>query len=161
MKLDWGTALVGVISILICIVPFAMMHYKRVKNKNKMLQSLNVLEDKTGCKINHHEFCGDYVLGIDETRNYVFFFKQKKEEAISMFVDLSEVQACQVVKNKRTIEKNSFTERVELNFIPANKSKKEVRFELFDEAVNMQLSGELQFADMWSKKINLMLKNNN
>lgn len=157
--MDWGTALVGVISILICIVPFVGMYYKRVKNKNKMLQSLKVLEDKTDCKISHHEFCGDFVLGIDETRNYVFFFKQKKEEAISKFVDLSEVQACQVVKNKRNIEKVSFTERVELNFIPTNKSKKEVRFELFDEAINMQLSGELQFADNWSKKINGLLKN--
>ena len=160
--MDWGTAIVGLIAVLICIVPFAIMHYKRKKKENKMLQSLNEIAQGHNCKISQHEFCGDYVMGIDETSNFVFFFKQKKEEVISQFVDLSEVQICQVVKKTRNVktdkENLSIIERVDLSFTPTSKNQREARFELYDEDENMQLGGELQFVDKWTKRINDHLK---
>ena len=161
--MDWGTAIIGLISILICITPFATIHYNRVKKENKMLQSLRENAQKHNCKISQHEFCGDFVFGIDEGKNFVFFFKQKKEEVISQCVDLSGVQTLQVVKKTRNIKNDTrnlaFTERIEFSFIPTNKSKGETKFELYDEETNMQLSGELQFVDKWSKQLNNRLKN--
>ena len=161
--MDWGTAIVGLISILICIVPFMIMYYKRIKKENKMLQSLNEIAQQHNCKIGQHEFCGDYVMGMDENRNFVFFFKQKREVAISQFVDLSEVQICQVVKKTRNVKNDigslSIIERVELSFTPINKNKVVTKFELYDEEIHMQLSGELQFVDKWAKQINDRLKN--
>lgn len=163
MEMDWGTAIVGLISILICIIPFVIMHYNRVKKENKMLLSLKENAQQHNCNISQHEFCGDFVLGIDESRNLVFFFKQKKEEAISQFVDLAEIQTCQVVKKTRNVKNDvgnlSIIERVEFSFTPTNKNKGETRFELYDEKTNMQLSGELQFVDKWTKQINNRLKN--
>ena len=162
MEMDWGTAIIGLIAILICIVPFVIIYYNRVKKKNKMLQSLNEIAQPHNCKISQHEFCGDFVLGIDESRNFVFFFKQKKEEAISQFVDLAEIQTCQVIKkklnDKTDIISLGFIERLELSFIPANKNKAEMKFELYDEVTNKQLSGELQFVDRWLKLISNRLK---
>lgn len=163
MEMDWGTAIIWLIMILICIVPFVIMHYNRVKKENKMLHSLKENAQQQNCKISQHEFCGDYVMGIDESRNFVFFFKQKKEEAISQFVDLAEIQTCQVVKKTRNVKNDigslGFIERVELSFTPTNKNKGETSFELYDEETNMQLSGELQFVDKWTKQINDRLKN--
>ena len=163
MEMDWGTAIVGLISILICIIPFVIMHYNRVKKENKMLLSLKENAQQHNCNISQHEFCGDFVLGIDESRNFVFFFKQKKEEAISQFVDLAEIQTCQVVKKTRDMKNSTSslysTQRLELSFLPTNKNKGETRFELYDEETNMQLSGELQFVDKWTKQINDRLKN--
>lgn len=156
MEIDWGAAIVGLIMILICIVPFVIMYYNRKKKENKMLQSLNEIAKPHNCKINQHEFCGDYVMGIDESRNFVFFFKQKKEEAVSQFVDLAEIQSCQVVK--KAISTYSI-QKLELAFLPTNKSKTETKFELYDEEINTQLSGELQFIDKWAKQINDRLKN--
>lgn len=156
MEMDWGTAIVGLIMLLICIVPFVIMYYNRVKKENKILQSLNEIAQPHNCKISQHEFCGDFVLGIDESRNFVFFFKQKKEEAISQFVDLAEIQSCQVVK--KAISTYSI-QKLELAFLPTNKSKTETKFELYDEEINTQLSGELQFVDKWAKQINDRLKN--
>lgn len=156
MEMDWGTAIIGLIMILICIVPFVIMYYNRVKKENKILQSLNEIAQPHNCKISKHEFCGDFVLGIDESRNFVFFFKQKKEEAISQFVDLAEIQSCQVVK--KAISTYSI-QKLELAFLPTNKSKTETKFELYDEEINTQLSGELQFVDKWAKQINDRLKN--
>lgn len=157
------SAIIGAILLAIFIVPLLIMNYNRVRKENIKLQSLNEFALLHNCKISQHEFCGDFVIGLDENRKYVFFFKQKKEDIISQFVDLSGIHSCQVYKKTRTIEcKNEdvvIMERVELRFLPTNKSKVETRFELYDDETNMQLSGELQLTDKWSKQINILLKN--
>lgn len=162
MEMDWGTAIIGLIAILICIVPFVSMYYNRVKKENKMLHTLTENAQQQNCNTSQHEFCGDFVIGIDENRNFVFFFKQKKEEAVSQFIDLAEIQTCQVVKKTRNAKNDNgslgFIQRVELSFTPTNKNKAETRFELYDEEINMQLSDELQFAAKWNKQINDRLK---
>jgi len=161
--MNWGTAIIGLIIIFICAIPFVIMYYNRVKTENKMLQSLDEIAHQHNCKISQHEFCGDYVMGLDLHRNFVFFFKQKKEEAISQCVDLSEVQTFKVLKKTTNVNNGngnlSFIERIELCFIPKSKNKEEIKFELYDEEINMQLSGELLFADKWTKQINDHLKN--
>ncbi|NPV51826.1 MAG: hypothetical protein HPY60_11635 [Candidatus Methanofastidiosum sp.] len=161
--MDWGSAIIGLIIILICILPIGILYYKRVKKENKMLQSLNEIAQQHNCKIGQYEFCGNYVIGLDEDRNFAFFFKQKKEDAISQFVDLSEVQLCQVVKKIKNIRNDigslSYVERLGLSFIPKNSSKRETIFELYDVEINMQLSGELQFAEKWANQLNTRLKN--
>lgn len=160
--MDLGSTIVGTIILVICIVPFVIMHYNSVKKENKMLQSLNEIAQQHNCNISQHEFCGDFVIGLDENKNFVFFFKQKKEKAISQFVDLSEIQTCKAVKSTRTIKSKDgdvrIPERVVLSYIPTNKGKAETRFELYDEE-NVQLIGELQLVDKWSKQINDCLKN--
>jgi hypothetical protein len=161
--MDSGSAIIGAILLAIFIVPLVIMHYNRVKKENKKVQFLNEIALQHNSKISQHEFCGDFVIGLDETRYFVFFLKEKKEDVFSQFVDLSGIQTCHVVKKTRTMESKKehvvITEGVELSFLPANKSKGETRFELYDEELNMQLSGELQLADKWSKQINEILKN--
>lgn len=161
--MDLGITIIGAILIAICIVPIILMGRNRKKTEKKAFQSLINIANQQSCIISKHEICGDFVLGIDENRNFVFFFKQKKEEAISKFVDLSEVHICQAVKKTRNVkidkENHSIIERVDLSFILTNKNKGEIKFELYDEEINTQLSGELQFVEKWAKQINDRLKN--
>ena len=161
--MDLVSAIIGAILLSIFIVPLVILNYNRVRKENIKLQSLNEFALHHNGKISQHEFCGDFVIGFDENRKYVFFFKQKNEAVISQFVDLSEILNCQVIKKTRTIEtKNEnlvIMERIELSFVPTNKSNEETRFELYDDETNMQLSGELQLVDKWSKQINDLLKN--
>lgn len=162
--MDLGNTIIGAILIAICIVPIILMSRNRKKSEKKTLQSLINIANQQNCIVSKHEICGDFVIGIDETKNFVFFFKQKKEDPISQFIDLSEIQICQPVKSTRTIKSKdgneNITEKVKLSFIPINKGKAETRFELYDEE-NTQLSGELQLVDKWSKQINDRLKNKN
>lgn len=162
MEMDWGTALIGIISILICIVPFVVMYYNKTKKENKMLQSLQADAAQKNANISQNGYCNNFSIGIDESKNYVFFFKQDKEESISQFVDLAEIQTCQVVKNTRSVKNDSGNvetiESVEISFIPTNKNNAVTSFELYNEEINVQLNGELQFADKWTQKINERLK---
>lgn len=96
-------------------------------------------------------------------RNFVFFSKYKKEEFINQFVDLTKIKSCQPLKKIRSIKMDKgneiIIERIELAFTPKIKSEIETSFVLFDETINNQLSGELQFAEKWAKQINEVLKN--
>ena len=49
-------------------------------------------------------------------------------------------------------------ERLELCFLPKDKSLNETRFVLFHDAAHGQLNGESQFADKWAKLITERLK---
>ena len=160
--MDLGTALIGAIFLAVCMVPFIIMYYYRVKKENKIVQSLKKIAQQQNCNIDKYEFCGDFALGVDENRGFVFFYKQKNEETIRQFVNLSGVQTCQVVKKTRNQKANKTNElvttQVELCFTSTNKNNDETRFELYDEEVNTQLSGELQFAESWAKQITERLK---
>lgn len=153
----------GLLALLLFVFYVGVYYYKKLKRQNKMLQSLNQLAKENNCKINTYEFCSDFVLGIDESKNFVLFYKLKNEESTSLFVDLAEIQTCQVVKKTRNVKNDigslGFIERVELSFTVKDKNKGETRFELYDEETNMQLSGELLFAEKWTKQINDRLKN--
>ncbi len=162
MNIDWGTATVGLVVVLVCISPIVIMHHYRERKVKKMLLALREMAQQQNCNISQHEFCGDFVLGIDEVKKFVFFHKYRKENSISEYVDLTDIQTCKVNKQSRSIkvenETISMIERVTLNFIPVSKNQEEQIFVLFDEAINKQLSGELQFSEKWVQTINDCLK---
>lgn len=148
----------GLISVLICIIPFMIVHYSRINFKNKLLKSLNDFADEHGCNISQYEFCRDFVLGMDEANNVVFFLMQKKDGAVFQSVNLSEIKICvldrKIRKLKNYLGNLNFTEHLELNFIPSSKDKEEKIFVLFDSTSHMFLRGELKIGEKWSKMIN-------
>jgi len=160
---DWKTAIIGLIVILVCISPIIIMVRFRAQKTKKMLQSLKKVAQQQNCKISQHEFFSDFVLGIDEVKKFVFFYKHGKENSISQYVDLAKIQTCKVVKQSKNIKLGSDSvsviSRLELSFIPIGKSQEEQSFLLFDLETNKQLSGELQFSEKWAQIINGYLKN--
>jgi len=160
--MDLGSAIIGAILFLGCIAPFVIMYYKRQNKENNKLQMLRDLAQQHNCALHHHEFCGDFVIGMDDEKKWVFFSKQGRDGHSMQWVDLANTQSCQVSKKhsglKSDIGKFGFTERVALDFLPLNGSKEASKFELYAKEINMQLSGELQLADRWSNRINERLK---
>ena len=158
--MDLGNIILGAIILTICIGPLVLLYFKSVNANTKMLQSLKEIAQQHNCNISKHEFCNNFAIGLDENNNYAFFFKQKEEVSISQFVDLSEIQDCKAVKRTSTTKvKNediTFFQKIELKFIPKNKSQAETTFELY-EPEDRQLSGELQLVDRWSTQINEQL----
>ncbi len=158
MEMDWGSIIIGFISISLCILPFVLIYYSRINKENKLLQILKEMAQNSNCKIGQREFCGDFVIAADDNKKFVFFLKQKKGELISQIVNLSEVQSCQSVKTTRQAKSingnlNKVT-RIELSFKPKNKNLADNNFELFDEETNIQSNGELQLADKWTEILN-------
>lgn len=162
MKMDLGTAVVGLISIVICISPFIVMYYNKKKKEYQMMKSLKDSATLNNCKISQHEFCGDFIIGIDENKNIIFFLKQKVNETTIQIVDITCMEYCKTIRRTRKLigddDHSVFTEAIELSFTTRHNYKEEIRLELFNEETNKQLSGELQLAENWSKRLNERLK---
>ncbi|MFC4875038.1 hypothetical protein [Negadavirga shengliensis] len=158
MEIDLGTTLVGVVGLAIFALPFVYDYRNRKKKERLLFQSLKGIAQEHNCEISQYEFCSDFIIGLDESKNFAFFYKKKEENFVSQHVDLSEIQTCHTAKKARTIKTKEgnlvITDRIELCFTPANNRMNEIRFELYDKEINTQLSGQLQLADKWVKQLN-------
>jgi hypothetical protein len=158
------SAMAGAIMIAICIVPFISMSRGRKKRDKQMLLSLTEIAKQHDCQISQHEFCGDFVIGIDEIKNFIFFHKHLKNRVIEQFIDLANIKNCKVINLSRSIKTEEGIQKVidklELAFIPTSKDKSEITLEFFNSDVTTQLYGEFPTIEKWSKHINDRLKLN-
>ncbi len=162
--MELGSAINWAILLGVCVVPFIVMGQNRKNKGNKKLKYLTNLATQQDCHITKHEFCGDFVIGIDEAKKNVFFYKQWKDTAVENKINLAEIEICKVKNTVRLVSANkgsqNILDRIELSLIPADKSKKEILLEFFNIDHSVQLSDELQMADQWSKLINDCIKIN-
>jgi hypothetical protein len=156
METNIGNTIIGILSVLICVGPFLGMYLLKVSKQNKILRSLQESVDHLNVSIGEHEFCGDFLLGMDENKKYILFYKNVlNSDAIVKIIDLSTIFSCKVLKETKTIkttrESMEYIESIELSFI--SRDKKETRLALFSEEINTQLNGELQCAEKWEQLI--------
>ncbi|MBX2926231.1 MAG: hypothetical protein KF852_00220 [Saprospiraceae bacterium] len=156
--MDSGTALVGGILILICILPFVLMNMSAKKKKRQFLQLLFDLAGKNNGKISQHDHWNGTAIGLDETTNTIFFIKKLKEDVTSRQVNLAEVQKCRVVQTHNAASGKGGSapviEKIELAFAYRDKGRAETTLEFYNDETDSFLSGELQQAEKWSKIAN-------
>lgn len=155
--MEIGSIAIGVILLGLCIAPFVVLFYHNKKRKIRLLAVLKDVAVSHSCEIDEHEFCGDFVLGIDKGQSQVFFCKQIKDRYEPQSVDLNQTQVCRPDKKSRTVRENhqrkEVVEKLELVFVPKDNRDSEIRFRFYDEDFNSQLSGELQLMESWHRKI--------
>lgn len=156
MEMNVGSTLIGILSVLICIGPFLGIYVSRVRKQNKILRSLQESMLYLSSHIGQHEFCGDFLLGMDENKKYILFYKTiLNSDPIIKIVDLSTIFSCKVLKETKTVkttrESMKYIEQIELLLLSSD--KKETRLALFSEEKNTQLNGELQCAEKWAQLI--------
>lgn len=154
METNIGNIIIGILSVLICVGPFLGMYLAKVNKQNKILRSLQDSVRHLNVTIGEHEFCGDFLLGLDNNKKYILFYKNvMNSDAIIKIVDLSTLFSCKVLKETKTIktarETMEYIEKIELSFM--SRDKKETKLELFSEERSTQLNGELQCAEKWEQ----------
>ena len=160
IKMDLGTAIIGLIFILVCTIPFVLISRSRRKDEKKLFISLKNLAEKQQSKITQHEVCSNYAIGIDETKNFVFFQLKKEKEIKPQFIDLSTIKKCKINNiGSATSNENRIIEQLNLELIPINKNKNNTVLEFYNSDQSYQLNGEFQSIEKWNKLINSKLKN--
>lgn len=161
MDMNSGSTIIGAIAIIICVLPFIMMSLNKRKKEKKILQSLSEISAKNSCQIDQYEILGSFAIGIDETKNFVFFYRLSKDTEIEQSIDLSEVKSCKIINTSRTLEgkggNRKALDKLELSFMPTANDKPETKLEFFNADVSMQLYGEWESIEKWSKLINSRL----
>lgn len=162
--MDTSSALIGVIMLVLFTLPFIIMSMNKRKKSKQKLQKLKNLAEKHHCQINRFDFCGDFGIGIDETKNYVFFIQKVLENERDQYLDLSVFQSCKPINTSRTVKQKegnyTIIDKLELVFVPKAKTETEKRLEFYNSDNNMQPQGELQLLEKWSKLIEGNLKAN-
>ena len=131
------------------------MSNSRKKNEKKFLLSLQNLAKGQNSEITQHEICGKYIIGIDETKKFVFFQLKSHEVFKENFIDLSTIKNCKIVNiSSATSNNNKVIEQLSLSFSPINKSKTNIILEFYNTELSTQLNGEFQSIEKWNTLIN-------
>ena len=146
--MELGTAIIGLICVAVCALPFMLAIRSAKKKEKHLLESIKELAQQEDCKITKHEACGNYIIGIDETKNILFFLMKTEGEDKKQFVDLSCIQTCYIT---RKTSNNARIEWLSLEFSPIGLNKPKILLEFFNFEVSFVPRGELQSIEKWSE----------
>lgn len=152
--MDLGTLIIGIVFILICIIPFALMIINSRKKEKKQLNGLSDIAQKSKCKLSRYDFWHNSSIGIDDTAYMVFFTRKSKDIETSQQINLTEIKTCRVLNSTRTWSSNDGNNKVidklELAFSFHDNQKHEVALEFYNaDYDSLTLSGELQLVEKW------------
>ncbi len=152
--MDIGITITGAIFIAICTLPFVLMARNNRKKEKLHFQSLSNIAAKQNCKITAYECCEEYIIGLDETSNFLFFFKQNKENETSQHINLSEIKNCKTINTSRSNGNQKIIDKLELSFSFHSNNTSDIILELYNSKNRMQLGEDLLLIERWAKKIN-------
>lgn len=162
-KMGLGNIIIGAVLMATFVVPFVLAGRSNKKGKNQMLLSLRTIANQHNSSISIHEFCGDFVIGMDELKNFVFFYKKSEGKELTNYIDLSEMKSCHVHILRRESLKGAdkLIDKLDLSFTPHDRTKKVINLEFYNTEVSSVLTGELQAIEKWSKLISDRLTQQN
>ncbi len=156
------TVIAGAVLLAVCILPLFIIIRSRKKVENQMSKSLEKIANASNCQLSFKDLSGNFAIGIDDNKKFVFFFKNSKVAVIEESIELAKYKSCKVIKSSKTIKSGNGTyneiEKLELNFIPKIKDNEEINLEFFNAEGSFQLNGELQVIEKWSNLINKRLQ---
>ena len=156
--MDLGTAIIGAVFIALVFLPLVIMILNGKKKEKKMLQLLrNAAHQKNG-QVSKHELFGDFAIGIDESKNLVFYVKQSGSTVLEEFVRLAEIQSCKVLNSSKSVGEYKTVEQLDLCLTSSTKNRSEIKLPFFAAGANNQIREELKSIENWSKMINDRLK---
>ncbi|WP_372947839.1 hypothetical protein [Mariniphaga sp.] len=161
--MDLGTIIITFIFIAIVTIPFVLTGYSKKRKKKNLLRKLTEIAGNEGGTISQHEFCSNFVIGLDEMANHLYFYKKGENMEIAKSINLREFKICRLLNTNRTIgeKKSSYSviDKLELCFYPNDKNRPDESLEIYnDEYDSLTLSGELQLAEKWEKLLNERMK---
>lgn len=156
--MDTTSAIIGIIVLSLCILPFLVLSKNSRKKTKQTIGVLRIMATEHGTTIENFEIDNTFIIGMNPEQDKLFFFKKTATENYKKVIDLNKFQACSLLKETRTIgEKNNYytiIERLALTFNPTPTDKSENELEFYNSNKTIQLSGEFQAIEKWSKIIN-------
>lgn len=149
--------LIAILS-LIFVSSIIWIKIKQNKSQNQLKNSLNELALQNNSNITKHEICGEIIIGLDVNSKSLFFLNVNKENPMNVCINLNEYKKTNVIKKHRQVQSKegnySTIEKLILNFEPINKTSNEFNLEVYNLDKSLQINGELQLVEKWSKVIN-------
>jgi len=160
--MDLGVIITSVIFISLVSLPFLIINRQRKKKENQLLQSLKDAANKHQCTLTKLELCGNYAIGMDETKDFVFFKNKSDLKEHVHFINLALVESCEMTNTERKIKTidNAYQviDQLYLSFVPRAGNGSTIQWVFYHSDSHLQLNGELQSIEKWLKLIKERLK---
>ena len=157
--MELGTAIIGLATILACIIPFVLISKSNKQRTQKIFQALSDWAAKSSCSISKHDIWNQSAIGIDASSNMIFFYQKSGDQETRQKVNLAEVEKCLLINTSRTLKhetgEQKVIEKLELTFSHRHGKEADTSIVFFDtNSGRLTLAGELQMAEKWYKIAN-------
>lgn len=157
--MELGTAIIGLATILACIIPFAIISKSNQKRTLKISQALSDWAKKNNCSISKHDIWIQSAIGMDASSNMIFFYQKSGDHETRQKVNLAEIEKCLLINTSRTLKhetgEQKVIEKLELTFSHRHGKETDTSIVFFDtNTSSLTLAGELQLANKWYKIAN-------
>lgn len=157
--MDFGTTIVGVIVLLICIIPFVVLNKNNRNRKKLVADRLSQLAERSNCSISQYDIWNNSAVGIDDTTHQAFFTRKINDSETAHQINLLEVQKCRVMNTGKAVNRaegnQKVIEKLELVLTYRDKDKRETVLEFYNRDFDsLTLTGELQLTEKWGKIFN-------
>jgi hypothetical protein len=160
--MDAVSIITAIIVIGIFMLIFILPSMGVKKTQKEMHAKLQTLADKHQAKVSKSAILGDSIIGLDEEKKSVFFYRQVKDVAISNVIQLSEIRNCKMLNqsksNKSKNENFNQFERLGLQFIAIDNNKPDIILEFYNIEDSSYLNFDLKVLEQWNTKLNQQLK---
>ena len=151
--MEIGSALIGLVIVGLCALPFLLFSRSRKNKEKQFLRSLDLLAEQKNCHLDAHELSRDFAIGIDQVAKTAFFYKNLEGQETKQFVRLNEVDRCELKIVSRNLSPDrggrKVIDRIALVFIPVEGGDPVNSWIMYSSEENIQLAGELQLAERW------------
>ena len=162
--MDTVTIVIGVAMTAIVIISLVLLGRRGKRTNYRLFELLTIAANRENCQISEYEVFGDFVVGMDKQKNYVFFIKILGESDETHSINLAEIKSCKNNIVSRTVSfsggNNNVIDSLSLNLIPKDNSPA-VELEFYNAEKSTQLNGEFQLIEKWQKIINEQIQGKN
>ena len=156
--MDLATAFIGIGSITLCALPFVITSKNKKKKEKQLLNSLKDFSKKHDSELTQHETGENYAIGLDTTKNMVYFLQKGEEKENLQFVDLATIKSCEINNISKSLAKNEKTlDRLNLKLNAIDKNKPSIVLEFYNSDISFLPINEFDSIEKWNRIINNLL----
>ncbi|MFD3003203.1 hypothetical protein ACFS7Z_22770 [Pontibacter toksunensis] len=157
--MDITSAIIGIISLALFVVPVILIQRNQKQQKRKHLQHFLYVAQQQQLKITQYDLWShNFAIGIDTEQNILFYLKKQAEGEGMLLVHLSEVSACRLNNMNREVGGNRVIDLIELRFTFQGLGLREQAVVFYNREESMSLSEELLLAEKWRAIVSTKLQ---
>ena len=157
-----STAIIGLIIIGVCIIPFIILKIKNNNSRNTSISNLSSIAASYNARIDKADIGSDFVIGTDTNQKKIFFEKSINGDKQALIVDLLNITHAEVSKQTKIMptgkENRVIVTDIGINLFPMKKGEDIIYINFYNLDRNNFVRNELELATTWNERINAMIK---
>lgn len=105
--METGMIVISTLLITICTLPFILVYGSTKKRERLLKKALEALIKKDNGHLTDYVVSNPFALGFDTMTRHIYFYKKNQEETHFQKINLNEVKACEIQKEKKHIKHES------------------------------------------------------